>query len=47
MINVRNEIPKTIKEILNNIDELYFWYTKEKINSIIKKEEENINEEYS
>ena len=41
MIDVRNEIPKTIKEIVNNLDELIFWYSKEKINIILEKEEEN------
>jgi hypothetical protein len=40
MIDVRNEIPKSIKEIENNLDELIFWYTKEKLLHIIKKEEE-------
>ena len=41
MIDVRNKIPKTIKEIVNNLDELIFWYSKEKINIILEKEEEN------
>ena len=41
MIVIRNEIPKKIEEIINNLDELIFWYSKEKINKIIKKEEEN------
>ena len=40
MIDVRNVIPKSIKEIENNLDELIFWYTKEKLLHIIKKEEE-------
>lgn len=40
MINVRNKIPTTIVEIMNNLDELVFWYTKGKLLHIIKKEEE-------
>jgi hypothetical protein len=46
MISIRSEIPKTIKEIVNNLDELIFWYTKEKLLHIIKKEEENMNEKF-
>lgn len=45
MINVRNEIPNKIEEIINNLDELIFWYTKEKLLHIIKKEEVK-NEKY-
>ena len=41
MIDVSNKTPKTIKEIVNNLDELIFWYSKEKINIILEKEEEN------
>jgi hypothetical protein len=44
MNNIRNEIPITIEEVINNLDELIFWYSKEKINKIIKKEEENKDE---
>lgn len=40
MISIRNEMPKSIKEILNNLEKLLFWYTKEKLLYIIKKEEE-------
>ena len=42
MIDVRNEIPKSIKEIENNLDEFIFWYTKEKLLHIIKKEEKKM-----
>lgn len=45
MLDVRNEIPTTIVEIMNNLDELLFWYTKEKTVNIIKKVEEKKNEE--
>ena len=44
MIDIRNEIPKTIEEVINNLDELIFWYSKEKINKIIEKKEENKDE---
>lgn len=40
MISIRSEIPNKIEEIVNNLDELIFWYTKEKLLHIIKKEEE-------
>lgn len=40
MIDVRNVIPNKIEEIINNLDELIFWYTKEKLLHIIKNEEE-------
>lgn len=44
MIDIRNEIPKTIEEILNTLDELIFWYSKEKINKILEEEEEKKDE---
>lgn len=44
MIDIRNQIPKTIEEVINNLNELKFWYSEEKINKIIEKVEEKKDE---